>query len=346
MEPRDNVIPFPGGSRSRPGIPTFFDLAQEWLRTEGARMAEPANERRHVDHLRALWHHTEGELRPRHVKEALHALLRPGGTLGPSTVNKIMSTGRRIIREAALNDRWTSPNPFEVVKRLRQAKAHHRTLRLAECRALLPHLRVDRRREALTMLYLGMRPGELKALRRIDVNLVEGEILIRRSNARDRTKTGKERLVPIPVGLRPALDEALADSPAGCELVFPAPSGRRQRADMKLSRMLRDGIRKAGLVTGYRYCCRRKGCGHREERRELEALRCPRCRMVLWAHGVPRHVRWYDLRHSAATLHREAGCDPLVIQLVLGHAAENLTDSVYTHLAPDYVRHQLNKLFI
>jgi integrase len=340
----NNIIPFPSRRRRDDAAPTFQELAEEWLRVEGARLAAPENERRHVEHLRLLWPLTEVELRPARAREALLALLRPLGPLGPATVNKVRGTGRRIIREAQLNERWHGPNPFDVVRRLRQPRPSHRTLSIAEVRALLPHMRADRRREALVMLYLGPRPGEWKALRKVDVDLARGALTIRRSNARDATKTGRVRTVPIPAGLRPVLEEALRETPPTCELVFPRPCGRRQRADAKLSRMLQHCLRKAGLVTGYEYACRRKGCGHREERRELEPLRCPACNFKLWATGIPLSVRFYDLRHSAATLHREAGCDPLVIQLVLGHAAENLTDSLYTHLSLEYMQREIDKL--
>lgn len=344
QHPRNNVLPFPGAIHARDGARTFHSLAVEWLRTEGARLVEPENERRHIDHLQPLWELTERELRPGRVKEVLASLLKPTGPLSAATVNKVRGTGKRIIREAQINDAWLGQNPFEIIRRYRQTKPKHRALRLEEVRRLLPHLREDRRREALVMLYLGLRPGEWKGLRRTDLDLAAGAIIIRRSNKRDSTKTGKERIVPIPAALRPVLEEALASAPAGSDLVFPRADGTHQRADAKLSRMLYAALVRAGLVLGYEYVCRRKGCGYREGRTPLEPLRCPRCNMKLWANGIPLPVRFYDLRHSAATLHRQAGCDPLVVQLVMGHAAENLTDSVYTHLSDEYVREHINKL--
>lgn len=339
----DNIIPF-RARNSGGGAASFLDLAHEWLTTEGARLVAPENERRHIEHMRPLWALSEETLRPLRVKELMNALLQPAGPLCPASVNKVVSTGRRIIREAQINDQWRGANPFEVVRRLRETKPTHRTLSLAECRALLPSLRADRRREVLTMLYLGPRPGEWMALRKEDVNLTLAMLTIRRSHGRDATKTGKVRTVPIPGPLLDVLGEAMALSPSG--LVFPGRDGKRQRADTKLSRMLRDALRRAGVVTGYRYSCRRKGCGHKEERAELLGLHCPACNFKLWARGMPPHVRYYDLRHSAASLHREAGCDPLVIQLALGHAAENLTDSIYTHLSAEYIRRELSKLNI
>lgn len=338
----DNVVRLVGPvPRHAEGAPTFRELAEEWWGVESQRLAEPENEWRHIGHLRHLWEMTEAELRPRAVKLALAELRK---TLSAATVNKVRGTGRRIIREAQVEERWAGLNPFEVVQRLRETRPVHRTLSLPEVRQLLPCLREDRRREALVMLYLGLRPGEWKALRKTDVDFRAGTLAVRRSNDRASTKTGKVRVVPIPEGLRPVLDEAVRLSPSASLLVFPAKDGGLQRYDAKLSRMLRAALRRAQLVSGWRYVCRRHGCGFEEERPTKALARCPRCNMKLWAEGVALAVRFYDLRHSCATLHREAGADPLAIQVALGHAPENLTDSIYTHLSMDYLRRELNKL--
>jgi integrase len=344
----DNIIPFPGRQEPAPGAPTFRELADEWLRTEGARLVCPGNEVRHLNHMRPLWGLTEAELRPVRVKEVLASLLQPKGPLSAASVNKCRATGKRIIREAQINDRWAGTNPFDIVRRYKEQKPDHRVLSLSEARQLLPHLLPDKRREVLTMLYLGLRPGEWKALHKSDIDFRSGELVVHRSLGRDRTKTGKVRRVPIPDGLLPILEEAV--SLAVGELVFGKPDGRMQRADAKLSRMLHGALVRAGIISSYHYRCSyhlAEGCGHTEDRRELVAgLTCPKCGLKLWAEAVPPPVRYYDLRHSAATLHREAGCDPLVIQLALGHTPQSVTDSVYTHLSPDYVRKELNRLQI
>lgn len=342
-----DIIPFRSrGLGESPRAVTFGELAGEWLRTEGARLVRPEDAEKHVEHLKGLWALTEKEMRPSIAKQVLFALLRPEGHLSPTTVNKVMGTARRIIREAQFNEEWAGQNPFELIRKLKQVRPVMRPLSLSESRAMLPHLRPDRRREALAMLYLGLRPGELKALQREDVDSRTKLITVRRSNGRDSTKTGRARIVPIPDALWPTLEEALKASSDGCPLVFPGPSGERQREDAKLSKGLKTALGKAGLVTGYKYKCRRAGCGHQEDRTAKEELRCPECNFVLWAVPKPIKVRFYDLRHSAATLHREAGADPLAIQIILGHAAENLTDSVYTHLSAEYVRREVNKLKI
>ena len=150
-------------SPARPGLPTFIELAEDWLSTEGARLVRPEDARKHVEHLKQIWKFNELELKPAIIKNALFALLKPAGALSPTTVNKILGAGRRIVREAQFNERWGGKNPFDLVRRLKQSKPVTRALTLAEARAMLPHLREDRRREALTLLYLGLpRPGEMK----------------------------------------------------------------------------------------------------------------------------------------------------------------------------------------
>ncbi len=343
----DNIIRVQFGrppARGGEGAPDFKALADEWLRAEAPRLVEPENERRHIAHLEPLWRLSEEELGPRAVKEALGMLLRPTGTLGAATVNKVRATGRRIIRAAMEEERWARANPFDVVQRQRQAQPVFRHLSLAEVRAVLPHLREDRRREALTTLYMGLRTGEMLALLRRDIDLSAGTVLIRRSHARDETKTGKQRLVPLLAALRPVLEAAIAASPS--DLVFPGADGGRQRHDVKMARVIQEAFRLAGIVNGWNYTCRRKGCGYVEEKKVERApdRNCPKCDFRLWERGIPPEVRWYDLRHTCATLHREAGADPLAIQLLLGHSPKSLTDSTYTHLSMDYLRRELDKL--
>jgi integrase len=69
-------------------------------------------------------------------------------------------------------------------------------------------------------------------------------------------------------------------------------------------------------------------------------------RHLLEQAGIERRVTFYDLRHTAATLHREAGCDPLVIRRTLGHASKNLTDDLYSHVSVAYQAAELSKLCI
>ncbi len=144
-----------------------------------------------------------------------------------------------------------------------------------------------------------MRKGELLGLRNRDVNLQDGTILVARSYDHDTTKGGHADLIPVAGPLRPFLEAAIRDSPSA--LVFPRLDGSMQPEDVKLDRVLRRALGRAGVVTGYDHRCRRKGCGYSKEAQGNDPGRCTRCNMRLWAKALPRHVRFHDLRHYPAS---------------------------------------------
>lgn len=47
------------------------------------------------------------------------------------------------------------------------------------------------------------------------------------------------------------------------------------------------------------------------------------------------HLRFHDLRHTAATLMLSAGTHPKVVSERLGHATVNITLDTYSHVLPD-----------
>lgn len=321
---------------------TFGEACDAWLKTVGRLRLDTRNENRHVHHLRELAPLRERELTPGRVRDALMRLMTPDGTLSASTVNGLLSKGRRIIREAQLQGTWTSASPFDMVPRFKEDEPEHHRITLAEVRRWLPKLRRDRWREAVFAILLGPRPGELKALRKEDIDMEARCLTIRRSNGRDRTKTGKRRVVPIPDELLPVLKEAMEASPS--ELVFPNKRGERQSADSKMAYILQTAYAMAGIVTEWLAICRRSGCGVRLPMKKRVDGRCPECGFKLWLRGIAPDVRWYDLRHAASNLHQEAGANPLVVRSVLGHAAKSTTESIYTRFALEFQRAELNKL--
>lgn len=322
---------------------TFGVLAAEWLARARSRYVCADNERRHLKHLEPLWALRDGELTKGTIDALFATLHKPVGPLAAVSVNKLRATGRLVVRDAQANGEWVGLNPFEHVDRLPEPTRKYTTLTVDEVLAVLPHIVPRRRRLSRVVLLMGMRPGEALGLKKVDVNLEARTVLIRRSHGRDQTKTGKEREVPIPRLVLGDLQEAMAENRTS-PYVFPKPDGTRQRADTKLARMLQTAMAKAGLISGYRNVCRRKGCHFSRESARPEHVPCPECGFRLLPVPVPRAIRFYDLRHSAATLHRKAGADPLAIQMALGHAATNTTDAIYTHLDTDDVRRELNKL--
>lgn len=282
----------------------FGELAQDWLSRVARQRVCPDNERRHVRHLSPLWGLREGTLTKAAIEECLGRLAvgrESGAKLGPATLNKLRSTGRLVIRDAQGNGLWRGPNPFDLVRRYRVPKPVHPTLTREEARRVLRHLRPDRRRLVHAVVLMAFRKGEALGMLKTDVDLRGRVLTVRRSHGRAQTKTGREREVPIPRELLEEFRRALAGPGP---YVFPNADGTRQRADTKLTRMLRAALRRA---------------------------------------GIEKRLRFHDLRHAAATLHLKAGCDPLVVRLLLGHASKSVTDD-YIHLDVDYQRRQLAKL--
>jgi integrase len=324
--------------------PTFGQLADDWLK----RLARvcPENERRHVRHMEPLLEMREGELTKAAIEHCFVKLDKErGGHLGPATLNKLRSTGQLIIDDAAANGQWGAANPFRAVGRRRVPKKPWPRVTADELARALAELRPDRQRECIWQIHAGTRPGEMKALRKSDVDLDRGFVTVQRSNARDETKTGKSRVIPIPAGARAALVAAMMASTSA--LVFPGADGQMQRFDVKLSRTLRTAFKRAGIVTGYRFKCRRKGCGFFDEQPVDDPERCcPKCNFKLWSDGVPKNFTFYGLRHAAATLHREQGADALAVKMALGHATRDASDDVYTHFSDETYRRELAKLVI
>jgi integrase len=56
---------------------------------------------------------------------------------------------------------------------------------------------------------------------------------------------------------------------------------------------------------------------------------------VLERAGLPKNTRFYDLRHTCATLLLRQGVNPKFVQELLGHADISLTLNVYSHVLPD-----------
>ena len=52
----------------------------------------------------------------------------------------------------------------------------------------------------------------------------------------------------------------------------------------------------------------------------------------------------HDCRHTFATRMRECGCEPLVLQLLLGHTPTTITERVYTHITLEELRQSVELL--
>jgi integrase len=63
---------------------------------------------------------------------------------------------------------------------------------------------------------------------------------------------------------------------------------------------------------------------------------------VLQEAGLP-HLRFHDLRHSAATLLLGMGIHPKVVQEILGHSNISMTMDIYSHVLPTMQKDAMEK---
>ena len=135
------------------------------------------------------------------------------------------------------------PNPVKAVPRKRLPAPNIKFLQLDDIRAQLDALTRHPilRGAAATMIYAGLRRGEIVWLAKEDIDLEARLIRIRPKNDGEtywEPKTKTNRVVPI----SDALNQILLDfpSPAASRWYFPAPKQKKHRWDEdNLSRMLR-----------------------------------------------------------------------------------------------------------
>lgn len=217
----------------------------------------------------------------------------------PTRNSNAYSLLRTILNEA-VEDNLIDVNPCRV----KRAAVKHRVvepiaLDASEIRQLAAVM--PRQWKALVLLagFSGLRWGELSALRRADLNMVDLEVTVNRAVVRtggvfvvSRPKSKAAlRTVPLPEGLRTALVEHLSNyaAPGRDGLIFPAKSGDVLNRDT-----VKESFAKAATAIGY-----------------------------------PK-LRIHDLRHSAATLFAQAGATLADHMTLLGHTSSAMS-ARYTH---------------
>lgn len=129
------------------------------------------------------------------------------------------------------------------------------------------------------------------------------DITVRRSYE-GRTKSGKDRLVPIAAELVPILALHRAADPWKGELVFPNDEGAMLSPNAMLRDVLWDACDKRGL--------------HR--------------------------IRVHDLRHVCASYFVMGGGDIFTLQRILGHSTPHITSDTYVHPAPGHLAGQGDRI--
>ncbi len=264
------------------------------------------------------------------------------GAIGPQTFNHLRGFLVRTFNSAIRAGRWSGLNPVVAVKKRKVPRRMPDFLRTHEVPRVLAALAPSWRPLFATAIYSGLRRGELLALQKADVDLDARLIVVQRSHGRGTTKGEHAEAVPIATELVPYLRAAIDASPS--ELVFPKADGRRMRPDVALEDILRRALGRAGIVTGYDHVCRRKGCGQVATAQDAALRRCPIDGRKMWPKARVRPIRFHDLRHTTASLLMMAGASTAAVQRIMRHRDPRITTEVYGHLAPEYLRGEIDRL--
>jgi integrase len=159
---------------------------------------------------------------------------------------------------------------------------------------------------------MGMREGEVLGLGVEDIDLENRRLMVRHSVQR---VDGKLRLVPTKT-------EDSQRSVRLPEVVVSAMAAHLERRAQEKMAAAEDWVETGRVFTT------RRGTmlDARNMLRDYYQLRD--------LSGLP-HIRFHDLRHSAATLLRAAGVPTPAISKLLGHASTRTTEEVYSHVTPD-----------
>lgn len=331
----------------------FGDLWDSWWKLEGIRRRAKSRFAFHGFLTRHL-----GELRPMVLTpgtaglfaarlEKLLAALEDDSELGPQSLNHLRAGVNRMFEHGKdpKVGLWVGQNPVEWVTRRRVPRTAKETLAHHEVASVLEHLPEPRlgapwRWAAAICLYLGARPGESFGLRKNDVDLERGLVVFRFSWDAPQPKDNEPRTVLVSPELRPYLQAAIAVSPS--DLVLPRVDG--SCFDDSIRHGLVDHLRRAtsaaGFVLGYQHTCRRCKSTAKKTGAKLTFTwpfpdntqrTCASCSMKLWIKPIPRPIRFYDLRHTHATLLLGAGVELGRVSKALGHSDPKITANTYDH---------------
>lgn len=242
----------PVDATSTPVVPGTVAAELEAMLVLDSAHCEPETDKTHRSIVSRQINPALGEQQLSEVtREQIQALLNTlAETKSESTVKKARNLLGRLF-SLALEDGKIAKNPMRLVKRPRTRKPDKRFLTEEECQALIAATHGRNRLIIRLCVVLGLRPGEVLALRRDDCE--SDRIRIDEASREGKVKKPKTEAsaawVTLPPGLaielRHWLDTSLED-PAG--FVFPSDKpGHPLRQNNFRKRILQPLARKAGI---------------------------------------------------------------------------------------------------
>jgi integrase len=283
---------------------------EEWLAAKKPDLAPDTHSRYESivrNHLTLLGSHKLSELSRAHV-EALKNRLRTDHE--PSTTTHILAVLTSALNQAVA---WglIDTNPTTHVARPRQRRSKMRSLSEDEAARLMEVVRGTRREAMyLVALKLGPRAGEIRALRWHDLDLERQTMTIEHSCSTQNgivwgpPKGGEARTIRLSEGVLQTLSEH-----AEMQLLEKAATKRWDDRTLVFPNQRGGVYRHQGMHVAFK--------------RDLETA------------GLPKEIRFHDLRHTAGTLMLRAGTPVHVVSKILGHSDPAMTLRRYAHALPD-----------
>lgn len=240
----------------RAGRTPLADYAEQWARSQPWR---PATRRRIDSVIRTHIRGTDlgamplAAIRPSAVQSWATGLT---ATLAPSTTRAVVKVLRSVLL-AAVHDRLIASTPAARITLPPVEMPRVVPLTTAQVRALADAMPERCRAMVVVQAGLGVRLGELLALRTQDVDFLRRSVKIEwqiRQHDRVRVppKTGRsKRTVPLPQVVADALAAHIAAHPPGEDgTIFTTGSGRPWRQDYYGTRMFAKAVARAGIPAG------------------------------------------------------------------------------------------------
>jgi len=298
--------------------PTFHEFASAWLE----RIAPELRPKSVVDykwqlsnHLLPFFaQHRLSEITAEEVDRYRNLKVRERA-LSATSINKTITRLAQVL-EDAVEYGYLDRNPARGKRRrLKPTKptpvwldrAEQITALLDAAGELDREARADRRHIArrvilATLVFAGLRLGELVALQWRDVDLAGGRITVRAS----KTDAGVRTVDLLPALrddlMRHKADRLAAGATGAADLVFPSSSGAPMSGDNLRSRVFASAVKRA-------------------DDRLAEAQEVP----------LPDRLSPHKLRHTFASLLVAIGVDPGAVMDQLGHTEATFTLRVYRH---------------
>jgi integrase len=312
----------------RAGLPvptdrlTVADYLDDWL-TGASRSLRPSTASTYARHIRLHILPTLGRLpvvrlRPEQLDRLYTGLLAKG--LSRTSVQHIHAILRRSLSQATRRG-VIGRNPTDLVDPPGRDHPRMQVLSIDQARGLLATAKTPRHAglEALYVLALttGMRRGELLALRWADVDLTARTLTVTGTLQRVKRADGTSALERAQPKTKTSMRRIPLTSVAVDALTRHARGHERTR-----------DIAGTEWVDGGFVFTNELG-GPMEPRNLIARSFTP----LLADAGIP-HVRFHDLRHTAATLMAAQGVHTKVVSEVLGHASVGITLDLYSHVTP------------